>query len=123
VHTVESAGVWFLVRSVIQNSILRIWCLSNGKKLQCVGQNYTILLSWKLILMETKWHIHIFTYLQKHTFTFLSFLPSFDLYDVQDGREVTVHPDNTHLRLNISLHCTGQHAVQCKMVGWKQCAR
>ena len=42
---------------------------------------------------------------------------------VQGGREVTVHPENTHLRLNISLQCTAQHAVQCKMVGWQQCAR
>jgi hypothetical protein len=42
---------------------------------------------------------------------------------VQGGREVTVHPDNTRLRLNISLHCTSQHAVQCKMVGWQHCAR
>ena len=33
VLTVEGGGVWFLVRSVIQNSILRIWCPSNGKKL------------------------------------------------------------------------------------------
>jgi len=43
--------------------------------------------------------------------------------NVQGGREVTVHPENTHLRLNISLRCTAQHAVQCKMVGWQQCAR
>ena len=42
---------------------------------------------------------------------------------LQGGREVTVHPENTHLRLNISLQCTAQHAVQCKMVGWQQCAR
>jgi hypothetical protein len=42
---------------------------------------------------------------------------------LQGGREVTVHQDNTHLSLNISLHCTAQHAVQCKMVGWQQCAR
>ena len=42
---------------------------------------------------------------------------------VQGGREVTVHTENTHLRLNISLQCTAQHAVQCKMVGWQQCAR
>ena len=30
---------------------------------------------------------------------------------IQDGREVTVHPDNTHLRLNINLHSIAQHAV------------
>ena len=42
---------------------------------------------------------------------------------VQGSREVTVHPENTHLRLNISLQCTAQHAVQCKIVGWQQCAR
>jgi len=42
---------------------------------------------------------------------------------VQGGREVTVHPDNTHLRLNLSLHSTAQHAVQCKMVVWQQCPR
>jgi len=30
VHSVESAGVWFIVRSVIQNGILWIWCLFNG---------------------------------------------------------------------------------------------
>jgi hypothetical protein len=42
---------------------------------------------------------------------------------IQSGREVTVHPDNTHPRLSISLHCTAQHAVQYKMVGWQQCAR
>jgi len=42
---------------------------------------------------------------------------------LQGGREVTVHPENTHLRLNIILQCTAQHAVQCKMVGWQQCAR
>jgi hypothetical protein len=45
------------------------------------------------------------------------------LRHIQSGREVTVHPDNTHLRLNINFHCTAQHAVQCKMVGWQQCAR
>jgi len=33
VHTVESAVVWFLLRSVLQYGIWRIWCLSNGKKL------------------------------------------------------------------------------------------
>jgi hypothetical protein len=44
-------------------------------------------------------------------------------HNVQGAREVTVHPDNTHLRLNTSLHSTAQHAVQCKMVGWQQCAR
>ena len=44
-------------------------------------------------------------------------------FNVKDGREVTVHPENTHLRLNISLQCTAQHAVQYKMVGWQQCAR
>ena len=38
---------------------------------------------------------------------------------VQDGREVTVHPDNTHLRHNLSLHSTAQHALQCKMVVWQ----
>jgi hypothetical protein len=27
---------------------------------------------------------------------------------VQGGREVTVHPDNTHLRLNLSLHGTAR---------------
>ena len=42
---------------------------------------------------------------------------------IQSGREVTVHPDNTHLRLNISLDSTVQHTVQCKMVLWQQCAR
>ena len=42
---------------------------------------------------------------------------------IQGGQEVTVHPDNTHLRLNISLHSTAQHTVQCKMVVWQQCAR
>jgi hypothetical protein len=42
---------------------------------------------------------------------------------VQGGREVTVHPDNTHLRLNLSLHGTAQHAVQCKMAVWQQCPR
>jgi hypothetical protein len=45
------------------------------------------------------------------------------LDNLQSGREVTIRPDNTHLRLNISLHHTAQHAVQCKMVGWQQCAR
>jgi hypothetical protein len=29
----------------------------------------------------------------------------------QDRREVTVHPDNTHLTLNMSLKSTAQHAV------------
>ena len=43
--------------------------------------------------------------------------------NIQSGREVTVHSENTHLRLNISLQCTAQHAVQCKMVGWQHCAR
>jgi len=33
VQTLGIAGVWFLVRSVIRNSILRIWCVSNGNKL------------------------------------------------------------------------------------------
>ena len=42
---------------------------------------------------------------------------------LQGGREVSVNPENTHLRLNISLQCTAQHAVQCKMVGWQQCSR
>jgi hypothetical protein len=42
---------------------------------------------------------------------------------VQGGREVTVHTDNRHLRLNLSLHSTAQHVVQCKMVGWQQCPR
>ena len=36
---------------------------------------------------------------------------------IQGGQEVTVHPDNTHLGINISLLSTVQHAVQCKMVG------
>ena len=45
------------------------------------------------------------------------------MHNLQGGQEVTVHPENTHLRLNISLQCTAQHAVQCKMVGWQQCAR
>ena len=31
---------------------------------------------------------------------------------LQGGREVTVHPDNTHLRLNLSLHSTAQHSTQ-----------
>jgi len=38
--------------------------------------------------------------------------PPWRLNIIQDGREVTVHPDNTHLRLNISLLSTAQHAVQ-----------
>ena len=42
---------------------------------------------------------------------------------VQGGREVTVHLDSTHLRLNISLHRTAQHVVLCKMAVWRQCAR
>jgi len=42
---------------------------------------------------------------------------------IQGGREVTVHPDITHLRLNISLHSTAQHAIRCKMVVWQQRAR
>jgi len=42
---------------------------------------------------------------------------------IQGGREVTVHPDNTHLRLYLSLHSTAPHAVQCKMVVWQQCPR
>jgi len=45
------------------------------------------------------------------------------LRKLQGGREVTVHPDNTHLRLNLSLHSTAQHAVQCKMAVWQQCPR
>jgi hypothetical protein len=32
--------------------------------------------------------------------------------DLQGGQEVTVHPDNTHLRLNLSLHSTAQHSTQ-----------
>jgi hypothetical protein len=35
---------------------------------------------------------------------------------LQGGREVTVNPENTHLKHNSSLHSTAQHAVQCKMV-------
>ena len=51
-------------------------------------------------------------------------LPRFlEYFFVQGGREVTVHPDNTHLRLNLSLHSTAQHAVQCKMAVWQQCPR
>jgi len=30
---------------------------------------------------------------------------------VQGGREVNVHPDNTHLRLSISLHSSAQYNV------------
>jgi hypothetical protein len=74
-HDKYSAAVWFLVRSVIQNNILRLWCMSNGNKLYFEEQNYTTLLSWKLTLMESKWHTHFSTYLHKHTFLFLSFLP------------------------------------------------
>jgi len=37
---------------------------------------------------------------------------------MQGGREFTVHPDNTHLTLNLSLHSTAQHVVQSKMVDW-----
>jgi len=42
---------------------------------------------------------------------------------IQVGREITVHPDNTHLRLDKSLYSTAQHTVRCKMVVWQQCAR
>jgi hypothetical protein len=54
---------------------------------------------------------------------FSQYFSSWIILNLQGGREVTVHPDNMHFRLNISLHCTAQHAVQCKMVGWQQCAR
>ena len=30
---------------------------------------------------------------------------------IQSGREVTVQPDNTHLRLNISLHSTARSTM------------
>jgi hypothetical protein len=43
--------------------------------------------------------------------------------NIQDGREITEHPDNTHIRINLSLHNTAQHAVQCKMAIWQQCQR
>jgi hypothetical protein len=46
-----------------------------------------------------------------------------DLDPILGGREVTIHPDNTHLRLNLNLHSTAQHAVQCKMAVWHQCPR
>jgi hypothetical protein len=41
------------------------------------------------------------------------------------GEKSPVHPHNTHLRLNLSLHSTAQHstAVQCKMAVWQQCTR
>ena len=39
--------------------------------------------------------------------------------NIQCGREITVHADNTHLRLNISLYRTAQHAIQCKMAVWR----
>ena len=39
---------------------------------------------------------------------------------LQVGKEVALHPDNKHLRLNLSLHSTAQHAVQCKMAVWQQ---
>jgi hypothetical protein len=42
---------------------------------------------------------------------------------VQIGREVTVHTENTYLRLNLSSHSTAQQAVQCKMAVWQQCPR
>jgi hypothetical protein len=68
----------------------------------------------------------IFISLRKERLTKNVYLPSLRMKvpdHVQGGREVTVHPDNTYLRLNISLHSTAQHAVQCKMVGWQQYAR
>jgi hypothetical protein len=45
------------------------------------------------------------------------------LHYVNTDYRVTLHPDNTHLRLNLNLRRTARHAVQCKMAVWQQCPR
>jgi len=80
--------------------------------------------SWGSSLLNVMVQFFLMNYLL-YDFIFTGILPSSrhksDI--VQGGREVTGHPDNTHLRLNISLHSTAQHTVQCKMLVWQQCAR
>jgi len=39
-------------------------------------------------------------------------------YVLQDGREVIIHPDIRHLRLNLSLHSTAQHSMQYNVKWW-----
>jgi hypothetical protein len=77
---------------------------------------------------HTHYKTHSYTHTRIHTLQNNIKPPQYKIHPnetvtIQGGQEVTVHPDNTHLRLNISLHCTAQHAVQCKMAGWQQCAR
>jgi hypothetical protein len=49
---------------------------------------------------------------------YINHLKMYEKQTVQGGREVTVHTDNMHLRLNLILHSTAQHSTQCN-VKWQ----